>query len=96
MNAPDLTTAARRLADVFGCETLGSDVGTHMTCGEAEALADVIRAAGDPQGAEAFLRGHGETDDEGDEHYAPDGRCPACAVDLRQSWHAKFCPRFQG
>lgn len=92
----DLQRAARALADVLGSEEVGSNVGTHMTCTEAEAVADVMRAAGQAGAAAAFLVGHGEDDDEGDDHYAPDGRCPACAVDLRQFWHTKWCPRFRG
>lgn len=92
----DLLRTATRIAEVFGSQELGSDVGTHMNCVEAEALADVMRAAGQPQAAAAFLLGHGEDDDEGDDHYAPDGRCPVCQVDLSQAWHAKFCPRHRG
>lgn len=64
----DLLRAAHRLADMFGSEELGSSVGTHMTCTEAEALADVMRAVGEDEAAARFLRGHSEGDDEGDDH----------------------------
>lgn len=65
-----LYEAARVLTEMFGSEELGSHVGTHMTCMEAEAMAAVMREFGDPDAAAAFLLGHAEDDDEGDLHYA--------------------------
>lgn len=64
-----LMGAANRLADLFGSEGLGDDVGTHMTCDEAEGVANVMRAVGRHEEAAAFLRGHGTEDDEGDSHF---------------------------
>ena len=45
------------------------DAGRAFTCSEAEAIADVFRACGDLDAAAAWINGHAEGDDEGDDHY---------------------------
>lgn len=67
----EVSNAIKHLADVFGDSMTAGDVGPHMTCGEAEALADVLRAAGHDAAADAWLEGHASGDDEGDLHYDP-------------------------
>jgi hypothetical protein len=42
---------------------------TAFSCGEAEAIAQVIRVVHDDQTALDFLIAHGEHDDEGDDHF---------------------------
>jgi hypothetical protein len=44
----------------------------HMTCFEAEATANVLRALGYEDMATLVIEDHAEEDDEGDEHYRED------------------------
>jgi hypothetical protein len=61
----EVAEAVATLADPYTAD----DVGPRLTCTEAEALATVLRALGDPESAEVWLRGHAEGDEEGDDHY---------------------------
>lgn len=79
---PEAVERITQLARAFGSVELGDDVGTHMTCIEAEALADVMRLV-DPDAATAFLRGHAEGDDDGDTHHV----CTVC--EELTYWHPR-------
>lgn len=48
------------------------NIGPHLNCTEAEALADLLRAYGENAAAESLLDGHCVSDDEGDapDHFA--------------------------
>lgn len=48
------------------------DQATAFTCTEADALADLLRAAGHTNTAAVFIEAHAEGDDEGDDHYDAD------------------------
>lgn len=48
------------------------DVGPHLTCREADAMADFLRAYGQPDTADALIEGHAAEDEEGDAHYEED------------------------
>jgi hypothetical protein len=61
-----LTNAVQELAHVFADSWTARQVGQAMTCIEANALAYVIREV-DPIAAGAFLRGHANGEDQGDE-----------------------------
>lgn len=50
-----------------------ADLGPHLTCNEAEALAALCRAAGRDGRADALIAGHATDDDEGDMHYEGEG-----------------------
>jgi hypothetical protein len=50
-----------------------SDLGPHLSCREAEAVAEFFSAFGADEVAEALLVSHGEDDDEGDEHWTGTG-----------------------
>jgi hypothetical protein len=69
-----LQSAVAHAAEVFSDDWTARQVGEAMTCSEADALADVFRAAGFTDEALAFLKGHaegesGEGDELGDDHY---------------------------
>lgn len=81
MAQTELEQAVSAMADVLSDGMTARDVGAHFTCTEAEALADVMRAAGHGDAADAWLAGHAYgDDDEDDMHYAP--RCDACDIAL--------------
>lgn len=61
--------AAESLANALADGEIASEVGTALTCGEADTLADFFRAFGYNQAADTWIRAHAEGDDEGDEHY---------------------------
>jgi hypothetical protein len=71
-DAATLDQAVARMADTLGDGMTASDAGSHFTCGEAEDIADVLRAAGHDAAADEWLAGHGTGDDEGDSHYQGD------------------------
>ena len=55
----------------------------HFSCSEAETIAEFFRAHGEPDMADRFIGVHGESDDEGDDHYDPnadheDTECRHC------------------
>lgn len=64
----ELSTALDTFLEVFSAWTLG-DLGPHLTCTEADALANLLNAAGRPDLAEALSEGHAAEDDAGDAHY---------------------------
>ena len=53
----ELSVALDTFLEVFSDWTLG-DLGPHMTCREADALANLLTAAGRPDLAQALLDGH--------------------------------------
>lgn len=65
MSDAEKLAAAEALADCWDSYTLG-DIATALTCTEAEAMAQFMRAFG--YSADGFLREHGEGDDCGDQH----------------------------
>lgn len=55
--------------EVWLNDTLLEDIATQLTCSEADALADLLRAYEHPEDVERLLSAHAEGDDEGDSHY---------------------------
>jgi hypothetical protein len=55
-------------ASVFSDSDLADAAGTALTCTEVEALAELLRASGRGEAAEAWIEGHAVDDDCGDEH----------------------------
>ncbi len=72
--APTLVDAAERLADLFRSTDTAYEVGPTLQCTEADAIADLLRAAGHTNSADVWLHAHAATDDEGDEHDPATGR----------------------
>lgn len=70
---PAVFAALDQLAEVFSEPWTARQTGQAMTCTEADTLAHAMRVAGHTEAADAFLRGHanGEDygDDPGDGHY---------------------------
>jgi hypothetical protein len=66
--AGDLLTALDRMADALGDSMTARDFGGHATCGEAQAIADVLHAGGFVEAAEVWIAGHGESDTGDDSH----------------------------
>jgi len=67
--APDVV----RFLDVFDDQMLAGDVGPRFTCGEVEALAGMLRAAGAEGAAAAWIEGHSWGDDDIDDlHRRPE------------------------
>lgn len=70
--------ALTEFLDNIGAYTL-ADIGPHLTCGEADTIANLFRAFGYDGDADALIEGHAEEDEEGDAHYVePEwepGRC---------------------
>jgi hypothetical protein len=62
-----LVAAAEALMDLD--LDMWADNATAFSCGEAEAIAQVIRVVHDDQTALDFLIAHAELDDEGDDHF---------------------------
>lgn len=63
-----LANAVANLVTVWDGDT-AYDLGPHLTCSETEALAELFRAAGEDDLAEALMEGHSTADDEGDAHF---------------------------
>jgi len=61
-------TAAAFVA-AFSDSHTAHDVAPSLTCVEAEALADVLRAYGAPGAADQWIEAHATADEEGDMHY---------------------------
>lgn len=69
--SPVLDLALLDLVAVIGTEEIGHEVGSHMTCTEAEAITRVLLAL-DADAAAAFLAGHALVDnDTPDLHHWP-------------------------
>lgn len=67
---PEQQHALVDLAAITGDLDFCYDVGKSMTCGEAEAIANVLRAFGYADEAETFITGHAYGDeDETDSHH---------------------------
>ena len=56
-------------AEVWGDPYLLDDIGTSLSCTEAEALAALLRELGKDGSAVSLIDAHAEGDDEGDEHF---------------------------
>ncbi|HLJ99532.1 MAG TPA: hypothetical protein VKU39_06445 [Streptosporangiaceae bacterium] len=67
-----ITSAARSFTETWHelLTGLPDSYDCHMTCGEAEAAADLYRALGDGQAAGAIIAAHAAHDDEGDSHFS--------------------------
>jgi hypothetical protein len=65
------TDDVTRFCGVFSDVTLAHDVGTTLGCREAEALAGILRALGEPAAADMWLDAHAHGDEPGDQHYQP-------------------------
>jgi hypothetical protein len=68
MNNQQQLDAVVKFFNTWGSDTLG-DIATSLTCTEAEAMADLLRAFGHERTAEWFIKDHAAGDDEGDLHY---------------------------
>ncbi|MDY7528384.1 MULTISPECIES: hypothetical protein [unclassified Cryobacterium] len=55
--------------DVFEEADLARDMGPRFTCGEVEALSDLLRAVGATAAAEYWIEAHASADDEDDQHH---------------------------
>jgi hypothetical protein len=71
MSAPTfgLEAALEDFTQAFGDGYAVSDIGTALTCTEADALAALLRELGKPDAATALIDSHAEGDDEGDAHF---------------------------
>lgn len=69
MDTQQVIEAAEAWARVWSDSWLGLQVGTKLTCVEAEAVATLLRATGREDAAAAFVDGHAEGDEYGDAHY---------------------------
>jgi cell division septum initiation protein DivIVA len=67
----EIEDAARYFADTWSelLPSLPDSYGCELTCGEANAAADLYRSLSDDATAAAILAAHGAYDEEGDEHY---------------------------
>lgn len=66
--------AVARFAEVMGDPAVAASAGSHFTCGEAEAVAALLRAVGHPDAADRWLAGHAEGDEPDDAHYGQAAR----------------------
>jgi hypothetical protein len=69
-----LGLATSRFVSVFTVEDLAEAVGPHLQCDEAEVLADLLRALGQPEAASLWMHTHAVTDGEDGVHDASTGR----------------------
>lgn len=65
----DIETAARNFIQAWDGLAMGPFDASTLTCGEAEALADLFRAFGKHTSAESIMWSHSDGDEEGDDHY---------------------------
>lgn len=69
MVTAERTTVLDHFAEVWGDSMLLNDIGERLTCTEAEALAELLRAVKRPDAAESLIDAHSYGDEEGDLHY---------------------------
>jgi hypothetical protein len=67
-STPIPTTVLERFVAAFAWDTAG-DVAATLNCGEVDALADLLRAAGAIDTAALWIERHAESDEEGDAHH---------------------------
>lgn len=72
-----LASALEELAERLGSAVTAGDVGPHMTCAEADAVADVLRHSGHVRAAETWLDGHAKGDDGEDDRHRDRETAPA-------------------
>ena len=65
------SNAVVAFTDVFEEADLAQDIGPRLTCGEVEALSEMLRAVGATAAADYWIEAHAATDDEGDSHRRP-------------------------
>lgn len=74
MNRPQKRAVVLAVEDLIQLDaSVWIDTATRFSCHEAEALAEVFRAAGATSLAEEFVSAHARDDDEGDDHYGKGG-----------------------
>ena len=61
----ELETAARDFVDAWA---LSTEIGTGLTCAEADTLATLFRAAGDDVSADSVMEAHGVACSDSDRH----------------------------
>ena len=71
-STPIPTTVLERFLAAFTWDTAG-DVAATLNCGEVDALADLLRAAGATDTATLWIERHAESDEEGDAHHPETG-----------------------
>lgn len=71
-------TALAEFIGVWSDDLLLTQLGERLTCHEADALADLLRAEGEEGAADCLLAAHGRGDNEDDSHYQ--ARCDADAL----------------
>lgn len=62
------SNAVIAFTDVFEEADLARDIGPRLTCGEVEALSEMLRAVGATAAADYWIEAHATADDEGDQH----------------------------
>jgi hypothetical protein len=62
------SNAVVAFVDVFEEADLARDIGPRLTCGEVEALSNLLRAVGATTAADYWIEVHADTDNEGDRH----------------------------
>jgi hypothetical protein len=67
-STPIPATVLERFVAAFTWDTAG-DVAATLNCGEVDALADLLRAAGATDTAALWIERHAENDEEGDAHH---------------------------
>lgn len=63
----DLGEALAAFVEVFSDSQTSNDVATHLRCAEVDALAELLRAAGDPSSAIRWLMAHSRGDHQEDD-----------------------------
>ena len=72
-----LADALAELADMMGDIWTAGDVGPHMRCCEADAVAEVLRLSGRADAAETWIDGHARGDDDEDDGHRDRPTAPA-------------------
>ena len=72
-----LADALAELADMMGDIWTAGDVGPHMRCCEADAVAEVLRLSGRADAAETWIDGHARGDDDEDDGHRDRPIAPA-------------------
>lgn|GEM_PF-5343400 len=69
---------------------LWCDLGSRLSCSEAEAFAEFLRAHGESASADGLMQSHADEDREGDDHYIEP---EAIALAAKATQHPEACPK---
>lgn len=86
------TDDVTRFCEVSSDVPLAHDVATMLGCREAEALAGILRALGEPAAADMWLDAHAHGDEPGDQHYQAAPESCIVPIDPMEDFQMRLLP----